>query len=266
MNKLVLTHIGGHPLRLQDLKFMQDANFAAFAALSKGFIHGSEESFILGGLETTPGSGVVSFSEGWISYKGELMYVAASPNVSTADDIVIAPVSTFPSPNPLTYKDLSTKNVREVRTAIVTNLGSLTEYISYPKPIERLIGNRINDLNGSWQVEGIDFTLTSNCTVMPGSGYGDLQTVKFRKTWDGYVEFVGGIKVLSISSGAVDFFTVPSGYEPPHDINASLMCYNSSTDGIAIRVRVKSDGTVQQVWNAGLVNLAIDFSGLKYLL
>jgi hypothetical protein len=44
------------------------------------------------------------------------------------------------------------------------------------------------------------------------------------------------------------------------------MCYNSSTDGIAIRVRVKSDGTVQQVWNAGLVNLAIDFSGLKYLL
>jgi len=80
MNKLLIpsTNIGGHPLTLNDLRFLQDAILDALKGLGAGFGNALDDTYILAGCEVVL-AGVLTYNvaEGYMLYKGEVCKVDA---------------------------------------------------------------------------------------------------------------------------------------------------------------------------------------------
>lgn len=182
MNKLITTELGGHPLTLNDIGFIQDAYSDSFNGILVGLSEISNRGYILSGCELyhNSGTGTWWISEGYTVIKllnyAEVFHVAEHnlgvANLGSNPWWVLQETNVAPSP--VTYKNLNAKNVHKQRRLTVAANSQTAWYPAYretPQWINvmknRIWGQRIqfNHMNswvpgvnpvpnGSYSVEG----------------------------------------------------------------------------------------------------------------
>jgi hypothetical protein len=116
--KKFLPKTGGHRLRLDDLKLLQTAYFDGFKAFAS-FLDTSL-NVILSGINISSNSTTVTNTEGYVTWQGEVFYVAAGsfPKQGTDPFYLTLSESVLP-PSPVTYKDLTSQNVHFNRAMVL---------------------------------------------------------------------------------------------------------------------------------------------------
>ena len=75
MNKLITTNNGGFPLKLDDFRFIDEANRTSLKAIMSAFGVDNMTVILLSGCTRSVATGTVTISEGYISIGGEICYV-----------------------------------------------------------------------------------------------------------------------------------------------------------------------------------------------
>lgn len=128
MNKLITTELGGHPLTLNDLAFIQDTYSEAITGVLLGLSEPTNRGYILSGCELTFNAGTNSWwiSQGYAVIKlyitAEIFYVPEHNTGLTTlgSDPYWAVMETNAPPSPVTYKNLNVKNVHKQRRLTVS--------------------------------------------------------------------------------------------------------------------------------------------------
>lgn len=128
MKKLVTT-TGGHPLRLDDIKLLQDAHIEGTAGMLEGFCFGySSTGVYLSGAELNVSGLNLTCTAGYIYWNGEIYPV-------DAQSTPLAMTSGFTrywqiqqevlAPSPATYQDTTVHNVHIKYKAVLTSAATL---------------------------------------------------------------------------------------------------------------------------------------------
>lgn len=133
MNKF-LPVIGGHNLRLDEFKLMQDSYLEGFKALVLKLIptgNGILDAFIVDETGTD-----VVFTSGYVSIGGEIFKVNSGTfpkSTNTADILYVKPIQTIISPSsPVIYENTTSNNVHFKREAILKyKVGTDTDGVNY---------------------------------------------------------------------------------------------------------------------------------------
>ena len=185
MNKF-LPVIGGHNLRLDEFKLMQDSYLEGFKALVLKLIptgNGILDGFIVDATGTD-----VVFTSGYVSIGGEIFKVNSGTfpkSTNPADTLYVLPVQTVIAPSsPVIYENTTSNNVHFKREAILkykigTDTGGVNySDLSYPGsvlegsiipwnvPLGKVVtdffdatGKGINNARGYAICNGLNFTL-----------------------------------------------------------------------------------------------------------
>ncbi len=165
MNKLITTELGGHPLTLNDLGFMQDTYSDSFNGILVGLSEPTNRGYILSGCELYHNTGTNTWwiSEGYAVIKllnyAEIFHVAEHnlgvANLGSNPWWVLQETNVAPSP--VTYKNLNAKNVhkqRRLTVAVNAQTAWFPTYHETPQWVNvmknRIWGQRIqfNHMNG----------------------------------------------------------------------------------------------------------------------
>lgn len=247
MKKLITTNTGKHPFTLADLGFMQDSYMELVKALVEALAADTNPALVLVGCDITLVAGSdYNNSAGFVFFNGELYAVDASstPIDFDATPVVLEPIVTYAVPSPVTYKNLSVKNVHHVRkarfieTANAADLGNAVLWSSFKR----------NAIIDTWHVVGAggEPAFSSGFTTIAGL----YQKLRFRLNRDGDLEIDGAFGVASGTNGELRAFRLDDGWRPAktqyivvnHYINGSGFEYGY--------MEIDTDGWVKIVNNA----------------
>jgi hypothetical protein len=223
MKQLITTHIGGHPLHLDDLEHMQNGTKESLIAIMKGLLNNgaSVPNCILYGVNATviPGTGglVASVTAGAVVLDGEICLfdgigaVSLDPN---PDTLVLAPLDTYLASNPVTYANGTTKNVHLVRKAqMLVISGAPASNHLVVAGMKTLIELFKDSLSGPGTFIPVAFP---NYPWIDASNY----FLEYRKNvFTNLLELKGRLKLQNMTTMAnpsyrYNLFTLPSGYKP----------------------------------------------------
>ena len=243
MKKLSLnetTDLGGNPIRLNDLRFVQNGFLEGFEALVKAI--GYDQTMILTGcIETSP-SGYTNVTDGYVCLNGEIFKhdAFAYPDLDTGGDgYYWAIVETYPSDGIKSFlgnpgPSLNTFLERKVKLEI---------YSGSPPSAEQVYTqtSRFNEPNYLWSklVSAHGEWITSPFSIDPHWSIVTGQPIKARLTRDGYVEcyFLLG-KLDSVTS--IVPFTLPTGYRPNKNHNVIALGDNA----VMLAFQIKTNGEI----------------------
>ena len=84
MNKVITSHLGGHPLRLNDLGFIQDSARDQIASICKSF--GADLLLMYGVVATLDAGTEYTWTKGSVYLNGELYFVDAQVVATETDN------------------------------------------------------------------------------------------------------------------------------------------------------------------------------------
>jgi len=234
MNRLI-TYIGGLPLKLNDLNFIQDAVKSVLEGVVKGFA--PSVNFKISGCEVLKSNETTYVcSSGWIFLNGEILFVKEHTKVSSGDKDTPCFFKLSTSYNPAgrkVFKKGGTKDCYQIREAVLET--------SVTAPVGALLwnGNVLKDwlrIEDPWHEVGavgepvFHSSWTSNV----------FQKLKFRKTRDNIV-FITGYTCYNGSDVLLPLvFTLPEAYRPRQMVNR--LC-SGAGDNI-VRLHIETNGAV----------------------
>lgn len=219
MKKITTTETGGHPLTLDDIGFLQDAQAEIISAICEGISgNNSTTPIIFKGAEITPNGSNFDISEGWIEVLGEVFYVPNQFNIPLPSGLSAAKlyfVEVNISPSPVVYADSSVKNVHKRRQMQLTDGatstgGVLTVGYNYLVRYERLLASRLKQED--WREVGLSGNGSYNGSWSGNSSYNN-EKVFFRKDISNKYEIKGAASIGAWASSDV-VLTLPSEARP----------------------------------------------------
>ncbi len=168
---------GGHRWRNEDIMFLQEAYNEVVKGLASGIR--PDASYILTGMEfTEPTAGNYELSEGFMVFRGEVLYSPAqSFVVDSSEKVIIIQETVDGTKSPKLYDDGLNKNVHMVRRAQMKILGSLEaepkeDFITLPRQNS---GKVVLELSNGW-VGGTNPVPTPYYRIESGRAYayGDI--------------------------------------------------------------------------------------------
>lgn len=256
MNKIDI-QTGGHRRSNDAITFLQTALTSALGALST--VQG--DSYIIKGCELVYGAGAndpVTCTEGYMVFKGEVMYVPAHQVVAdkaTLVDPQFVPIEAAAGGglNPVLYNDGLQKNVFIDRTANVVN--------GFVAGSDKVAYNTLeNFTEDTWHEPGLvgEPTITGVNVTQHGS-----IPMRFRKVGD-RIEFRGAFNISPApSTQASSFFTLPEKYRP---LSASKF-RAIPTQAAVLRLEIKTNGEVYLRGSDATNNISeVHFEGLHFYL
>ncbi|MDP2723215.1 MAG: hypothetical protein Q8O72_10690 [Bacteroidales bacterium] len=175
MNKLKTTDIGGFPLRLDDLRWLDDAQREAFMAVIKTLIGEYDYARLFGCDLIDTEQGTIECTSGYVYFNDEIFYVEPSwvnDSFNPSQMFFVEDVS-YDTPAGLkTFEDTTTHETYEIRRA--TMVGSLTtppaSMPAYSPNFITILKARLDlyepPLITAWEV--VPFT-TSNVSIVGGA-------------------------------------------------------------------------------------------------
>jgi len=264
MKKLSLneaTDLGGNPIRLNDLRFVQNGLIECFEAMTKAI--GYDQTMILTGcIQTTP-SGYTALSDGYVCLNGEVFKhdAFAYPDLDAGGDgYYWVIVETYPSEGVKSFLSnpgpaLNTFLERKIKLEIYTGTPPAAEYIynsnaRFNEP--NYLWTKLVAAHGVWITS--PFTIDANWSIVTG------QPIKARVTKDGYVECYFSIGKLN-STAAYIPFNLPTGYRPNKKHNVIAL----GDDNIMLTFVINTNGDVQFVGDAAWISIGGTAGAPAYL-
>lgn len=250
MKKLSLneaTDLGGNPIRLNDLRFVQNGLIECLAAIVKAI--GYDATMILTGcIETTP-LGFTAVSDGYICLNGEIFKhdAFAYPDLDAGGDGYYWVIDeTYPSEGVKSFLSnpgppINTFLERKIKLNVYTGTPPAAEYIynsnaRFNEP--NYLWTKLVAAHGAWITTG--FSINVNWTIVTG------QPIKARITKDGYVECYFSLGKLD-STPAFTVFSLPAGLIP----NKKHYVLALGSDTHVLTFEIGTSGAVQFVGDAG---------------
>lgn len=244
MNKLQLQP-GGHPLTIEDLLFMQQANIDGFEMVIRMFADGNTPCIITGCQKTAGAvAGTVDISQGAIFHNGELWFTIATLGITDSPNIYFAPSITYQAPTPVTYANAALVNVKEIRVMEI-GIGNPvpTGGVAYTDCI--VLTTMLKRKSTPWITVGSAQCPFDEQAVSVGiSGH----PLEFQKNVIGDLVFRGRLYLSTIPANTythIKLFTLPFGYRPNQNISSHtfLVILKSNPFSMA-RVLIIPDGSV----------------------
>lgn len=155
MKKLV-TYTGGHPLRLDDINLLQDANIEGTKAMLDGLCYGYTTTGVyLSGVAITPSGPTFQCTAGYAYYSGEIYPIDAQifPTPGVGETYWWQITEEVLLPAPATYQDLTTHNVR-IRRKLMAVVAPTVPVDSFALTsvlrLEQIIGSPKNSIIPYW--------------------------------------------------------------------------------------------------------------------
>lgn len=251
MDKLDLTLLGGFPLDLDDLEWMQNGLGDCIRGLSAAF----GQSYILSGCDVSGGGGVYDITSGWVVLNGEPCYWAGGVGVGLPGGVELYSMALETSLDPSgieTFQDLTVQNAYQRRRAVPV-LTALAEAGSLPHA--PLTGERMPDrlrallgdaALGEWRTVGAAGEPAFQNGWVSGSG---ASVVAYRKESGGVVRLKGVLYGGSSSGPTV--FQLPAGYRPAASavsLGTRLTTYTTPWPGTSQRLATVNSAGDFSVW------------------
>lgn len=212
MNKLDLSFLGGHPITLDDLEFLQNALTEGIKGAISPFQFGGSDPVILAGIIGTISGLNTNFTAGFIVVNGEVYYVPAA-TVVTASPICIDIAETIDTAGDVTYEDLATHSTYLVRKGLLKNTaGSPTEidiadFITIRDKL-RSITNCVVNTPMSWT----NSTMSGSWAYASGGAYAG-NAVRHGKNALNEIK-LDGLAYCAFASIAPLIMNLPAGFRP----------------------------------------------------
>lgn len=177
MNKLNTINNGGHPIELDDLRWMDSAYRNAFLGLLSGFGILPNETFILSGCNKTTSGSTITVTEGYICLEGEILYMPEQTYpVPTGSDVDYFELDvTYDPLGNETFEDTTTHDTYEIRQAKIsvgTPASGTITLLSNVKTIFEVIKDNIPAIHQSTiDNDQQDFLIQSNTNNITGLVY-----------------------------------------------------------------------------------------------
>lgn len=246
MHKINWNNTGGHPLRMDDLDFMQESAIDAVNGIISALQTAGQNHFILSGCKQQANFDVTS---GWIVLNGELRkfngYTAPPYALPYPSFYAFAANDYYDTNLTVTYKDQSQKDIYNYRSAQVVVLSS-------PDANKPAVGS-LQRWDDPWHEVGTTNEPALGAGWTNGGQTSTISNAAFRKDINGEVILKGGVSHLVSSSPLTAAFTLPSSYRPQNDIFLPLVGKDTGTGNPANnRILIKSNGEVYP--STGVVN------------
>lgn len=215
MNKVLWTdYTGGMPLRLDDLKFEQDAVRAAIAGITQGLFQDDTGYVVSGCVITgslTAGVGTLNWTAGVMVIGGEVCVVDAGSLVCGISDTPHWKVTTsYDANGTKVYQDMSTNDVYQIRKATMLGGSPAGTYLDV---------STCKYLSPKWRAIGCnEYGIVSN-PVFQNNWYNYNSTyysLAFYKDAFGRVHIRGNVADSAASGNFSErhLFTLPAGFRP----------------------------------------------------
>ena len=210
MNKLTTINNGGFPVFLDDLRWVENANFIAFKGVLSMLGSDAFNVIVLSGCVRSVVGSTVSFSTGYVVMNGEIFFVPA--HSFTDDSFEYWTITeSFDANGDKTFFNAVTNQTYLIRTATVV-----------PSPVDLSLSgfDPANSLKYFDLIrDGIDTNFWINLiTIAGGGGSIPAGTYEFdyKKGADGFIHLRGTYPIEDIGSGAVNELigTLPTGFRP----------------------------------------------------
>lgn len=226
MRKTII-HTGFHQRSNEDLTHMQDGLIEAITSVLNGLASSGTvlPNCILHGCVITPT--VLSFADisaGAVILDGEICIFDGVTNIDldvAPNILVYSPIDTYLAGNPVTYGDLSTKNVHLIRKAeiIPVSIAAANQLALFQKTFIQLLQTNLASTEG-WHKVG-----ATGEPAMPSFGWvSGTSTLYFRKNLlDNSVEVRGTLNLKNMNTVTdpptnYALYTLPAGYHPSFEI------------------------------------------------
>lgn len=174
MNRLKTTDTGGFPLRLDDFRWLNDAQLETFKGTIKSLIGDANYCILYGCLiADTKQNDIWTCSEGFVYFADEIFYVPAHQVTYSSGLLFFEQDITFQSPEGLkTFQDANTHETYEYRRAKLNSAASYPQvYMPYDaQDMIAILRNRLGITDPPVETGWPEVTLdSSNVTVIAGS-------------------------------------------------------------------------------------------------
>ncbi len=212
MNNFKTTNIGGLPIKLNDLRFINNGLKEAFKGVMSSYGITDSITIVLNGCEKTSVSGTTTIASGFVSIGGEICYVPlhSYPDPAVGEfeywDIDL----TFDPSGSKVFQSTDIFDTYEIRVGkVIKDTVIPVGYTAYDDA-QSLFEAMRTKLNIG---ESIDLILAPNIYVQ--------QPFTAFKSIDGIVSFEGALTLntTGVVGGAFQVTTLPVGYRPAYDMH-----------------------------------------------
>lgn len=233
MNKIITNIVGGQPISMDDIAFMDQSTRDAFYGFLSAFGQSKANSFILNGVNIIDNGTDFSWDDGYISLEGEILRVEAGSFAK------VTPVSGYayawtvdlsydPSGSKVFF-DLSSHSVYQVRLAVIDYVPTSSDYMpALAGTIYNKIHEKLIFLESDWQ----SVTMNNDWYSQPGNDLLAKVDIFGEVHMQGAVIFDN-----SIATGLL--FTLPNGYRPSKAMEVPVI----TSSGIKVAT-INSNGEV----------------------
>lgn len=208
MNKVDFTKLGGDPLTLDNLDFLQKALTEGINGLAAVWRWGSSDNILLTPLiPVTSGTNYI-WPNGYAIIGNEIYFIqGVTLPISTT--VVLDIAEAFDSIGNETFEDLTVHSTHIVRRAI------LKEYTGAPTELDLVnfitLKDRLASLGAVINLESDWINIGALGAPSYGTNWGG--TLKFRKNKLGYVE-ISGVATATSTTPSTTIFTLPIYFRP----------------------------------------------------
>jgi len=228
MNRLKTTDIGGFPLRLDDFRWLNDAQLETFKGTIKSLIGDANYCILYGCLiADTKQNNIWTCSEGFVYFADEIFYVPAHQVTFSSDYLFFAPDVSYQSPEGLkTFQDANTHETYEYRRAKLNSAASYPQiYMPYDaQNMIAILRNRLAITDPPVETGWTEVILDSS-NVQPATG-GAISNISGNMTYKlrGKTAFVSIDLIFTVDTATQSvYISLPSAFtiktEPVIDVN-----------------------------------------------
>jgi len=231
MNHLKTTDTGGMPLRLDDFRWIDDAQKEAFKATIKTLI-GSAEAAILFGctIEDTEQGDVWTCTEGFVYFNDEIYYVEAHSVVHDSNWLYFIEEITYQTPEGLkTFEDAGQHETYEIRRAVLNSGSSqpASTALYNIDDVMTILGVRLNLYQPPAVTAWTEQLLTSSNVSITGEGTITSISGKIRYKASGKRAFVAiDLTVTVTAPGPIIQIQIPGAITIKREIYVSSIIPN----------------------------------------
>ncbi|MBI1837797.1 MAG: hypothetical protein HYR91_11100 [Flavobacteriia bacterium] len=248
MNKLITTANGGFDTFLNDIRFWDEAIRDSFKGLTSPFFQNSYDVRILSGCVRTISGSIVTISQGYVIYGGEICFVPSHSYTLTTGYFELWDLESYFDPaGSKIFKDLTSHETYQIRIAKVFPSAGLTDGNQEYSVTERYFDSFQNFLS----IIDPEF---------PSFGTYNLAVMK---DLNGFVHIKGKMRTTDIGVGMVNHTlgTLPMKYRPSVELERSVSwLFNSSTGEVRTSlVKIKTNGQLVLVAHNGNYSDVLDY-------
>jgi hypothetical protein len=211
MDKLDCSKLGGDPLSLDDLEFLQTSLAEAIKGLASVWQWGSSDPVVIAGIKATVGVSDTVYTSGYVVIQQEVYFVSGV-TVPNGSSMCIDIAQTFDAAGDETFEDLSTQQTYIIRR------GTLKIPVGGPSEMDITDFISVKDALSTQGIVVNNETAWANATFSgawasaTGGFYGS-NAVRYRKNKLGNIE-LDGIAYCAASPSAAIIFVLPVGFRP----------------------------------------------------